>query len=132
MDEGGLNRATFGINSYEANDDGISGGSQRRRTRSATTFGGRSNNIIQLGREAVVEVRSLGGVAAWWLCRHTGAAELVLIEGEGGGWEDGSLRIWLSVAAHGIFGVNMIAGSEQGWFGGGITVMVLELNTIAS
>lgn len=47
-------------------------------------------------------------------------------------WCLGSLRIWTSDAAHGIFGVNMMAGSEQGWFGGGITVMVLELNTIAS
>lgn len=53
------------------------------------TFGGRSNNIVQLGREAVVEVRSLGGVAARWLCRHTGGAKLVLIKGEGGGCEDG-------------------------------------------
>uniref|UniRef100_A0A0D9ZXR7 Uncharacterized protein n=1 Tax=Oryza glumipatula TaxID=40148 RepID=A0A0D9ZXR7_9ORYZ len=33
-------------------------------------------------------------------------------------WCLGSLRIWTSVAAHGIFGVNMMAGSEQGWFGG--------------
>ncbi len=28
-DESGLNQATFGINSYEANEDGINGGSQR-------------------------------------------------------------------------------------------------------
>ncbi|BAS93495.1 Os05g0345800 [Oryza sativa Japonica Group] len=57
------------------------------------TFGGRSNNIVQLGREAVVEVRSLGGVAARWLCRHTGGAKLVLIEGEGEGVRTGGVEL---------------------------------------